>query len=282
MSSRHPKRRITARHFAFIPVEVLQSDTCMTLPNYSVRVLLAIAAQYRGNNNGDLSMTRSIALSFGIRSQQHLVTSLSMLLERGLIEKTRQGGKKPFGPTLYAITWQPIDDIRGKIGSGPTTTAKNTWVKWSPDLPGHQPSIKHQVRRRTASGLPADHVAAESGLPADQIGQFNGSAGSPPSRLWGEGVKRNLVPVSAAEARDRHSNDPQRGDSLNLMTAPVEMSRDGQLSERLIDSVGIESGQLTLIDAGVVLTVPDLESQLGYTRAHAVPRPKHHQGATKK
>jgi hypothetical protein len=39
-----------------------------------------------------------------------------------MIIKTRQGGKNY--PCLYAITWQPIDECRGKnLELGPTTTA---------------------------------------------------------------------------------------------------------------------------------------------------------------
>lgn len=130
MNRRHPKRRMTGKHFAQIPVEVLVSEACKTLSNFAIRVLLAIAAQFRGNNNGDLAMTWSIAQNFGIRSKEQLTLSIAVLLERGLIEKTRQGGKKPLGPCLYAISWQPINDLGGKIESGPTMTPSNAWAKW--------------------------------------------------------------------------------------------------------------------------------------------------------
>jgi len=49
------------KFFAAIPVEVLTSVACRTLPAYAVRVLLAVAAQYRGNNNGDLALTFATA-----------------------------------------------------------------------------------------------------------------------------------------------------------------------------------------------------------------------------
>jgi hypothetical protein len=191
-SRRHPKRRTTGKHFAQIPVEVLTSDACRSLPNYAIRVLIAIAAQYRGNNNGDLAMTRATARGFGVDSQEHLVRSLAALLERHLIEKTRQGGKKPFGPTLYAITWQPIDDLGGKIESGATTTPTNAWATWSLGLPADQSAKSHRVCRRTTLGLPADQSKAKSGLAADHKVPFIGSAGSPPSR-FGSGARSSSV-----------------------------------------------------------------------------------------
>ncbi len=184
--SRRRGFRIGGAHFAMIPVEVLESEACRTLPCYAHRLLIAIAAQYRGRNNGDLAMTRVIARRFGINSQDHLVYGLAALMERGLIRKMRQGGKKPMGPTLYAVTWHPVDDLKGKIEHGPTTTAANPWASWkSPasGLPTDQTKIKHQVCRRTASGLPTDQRRSKLGLPADQQPTFIGSAGSPPSNI---------------------------------------------------------------------------------------------------
>lgn len=155
---RHPKRRTSGKHFAQIPVEVLVSDACRTLPSYAIRVLVAIAAQYRGNNNGDLALTWTIGQEFGINSKKQLVASLGTLQLRGLIQKTRQGGKKPLGPCLYAITWQPINDLNGKIDSGPTTAAANTWASWTPP-PGcseRQSPENHQHHRGTISAPQGD------------------------------------------------------------------------------------------------------------------------------
>jgi hypothetical protein len=138
-----------------IPVEVLTSEACRTLPSYAVRLLLAIAAQYRGKNNGDLAMTRTTARAFGVLSQGHLVEGISALLARGLIQKTRQGGKKPLGPCLYAVTWQQIDDLGGKIECGPTTCAANTWAQWS-------------------SGPPKDRIGSAGGPESARIGSADG------------------------------------------------------------------------------------------------------------
>jgi hypothetical protein len=173
---------MTGQHFAQIPVEVMTSDAFRTLPNFAKVLVFAVAAQYRGNNNGDLAMTRATAHLFGVDSQGQLVRSLAMLLDRGLIEKTRQGGKKPLGPTLYAVSWQPIDDLRGKIDSGATTSPTNAWARWSSGPPRDQSTINHRVRRGTASGPPADQISPISGLPADLKPHFNGSAEGLPSR----------------------------------------------------------------------------------------------------
>lgn len=203
MSKRHPKRgMMSGRCFAAIPVEVLTSEACTSLPNSAVRILIAFAAQYRGNNNGDLALTWSIGKTFGIRSKEQLIAGIAMLQERALIQKTRQGGKKPLGPCLYALTWQPISDLAGKIESGQTFAATNAWAKWSSAPPVDQSAINHQHHGWTASAPPVDQTEAISAPPVDQRTPSIGTTGSPPSRSPREGaetvqgpVHRNVVPL---------------------------------------------------------------------------------------
>ena len=189
MSRRHPKRRMTGKHFAAIPVEVLTSDACRTLPAYTVRVLLAIAARYRGNNNGDLCMTWGTGRDFGIDSKKQLIASLAVLLERGLIAKTRQGGKRPLGPSLYAITWQPIDDLKDKIDSGPTTAATNAWAHWHAlSAPQRDQSAENQQHHRGTSTAPQGDQRVQLSAPqGDQTDPINGTTGGAPSRVWRQG-----------------------------------------------------------------------------------------------
>lgn len=169
-----------------IPVEVMQSEAFITLPNYAVRVLLVAAAQYRGNNNGDIAVTRSIAAPYGVTSHEHLVKGLAHLLARLLLQKTRQGGKKPLGPTLYALTWRPINDLGTKIDIGPTVIASNAWAKWIATVATPSSTKNHQACPRATSGLPAGQTEATSGLPADQsITEIRPAGRSPSiSRPW--------------------------------------------------------------------------------------------------
>jgi hypothetical protein len=185
------------KHFAMIPVEVLTSEAYRTLPNWAVPVLVAFAAQYRGNNNGDLALSWSMARLFGIDSKWQLTASIAMLLERGLIQKTRQGGKKPLGPCLYALTWQPINDLKGKIESGETFLATNAWAKWTSKSQSPASAINQQHLIRGASapaGVPLNPVSAPN--PGSRT-PSNGTCAGPPSiSRWG-------VPHLAGAARER-------------------------------------------------------------------------------
>jgi len=100
-----------------LPVRVLIAGAFKTLPVGYQRVLWILAAQYDGGNNGDLALTRKMAKHFGLNNERQRSHGLKELEVRGLIEKTRQGGLSYGGirrPTLWALTWRPIDYSDGK------------------------------------------------------------------------------------------------------------------------------------------------------------------------
>ena len=234
MSRRNSKRRMTGQHFAAIPVEVLQSDATRTLSNASFRVLIAIAAQYRGRNNGDLAMTRSIAKTFGINRQENLVTALAELQERELIVKTRQGGKKPLGPTLYAVTWQRVDDLGAKIEHGPTMAPTNAWATWKPSPAEPKPAapkINHWVRRGTRSGPLVDQTAPILGPLVDQRTPIIGSAGGPPSRISPEGhaLRSRSNPARPSKTRSKSPVQSRAVDRAKKLLANLPHLTDADL-----------------------------------------------------
>jgi len=61
----------------------------------------------------------------GWRSPTTLSRAKKELLERGWILVTRYGGQNLC--TLYAVTFQAIDDCKGKLDCGATTCATGTW-----------------------------------------------------------------------------------------------------------------------------------------------------------
>lgn len=103
-------RSQTGGRFALLPLSVLK-DPAVTSLDPAVRwVLVALAAQYSGGNNGAISLTLPVAREYGIRSSDTLRRGLSELCERRLIEKTFQGSYTPPLPARYAINWQPLND----------------------------------------------------------------------------------------------------------------------------------------------------------------------------
>lgn len=104
------KRRPKSEHFAKLPVSVLESAACATLPLAAFKVLTLLASGYSGSNNGTLSCTESWARKFGITGTDTVRLALKELERRGLVEVTRRGMRMKKVRTLYALTWLSVDN----------------------------------------------------------------------------------------------------------------------------------------------------------------------------
>lgn len=116
--------------FAALPHAVLESPGFISLSPYAVKLLVDLMLQYRGKNNGDLTMAWSVMAARGWRSKASLYNARKELLEAGFILLTRQGGKRV--PSLYAITWQPVDACGGKLDVA-TQTSSSSWENDAPE-----------------------------------------------------------------------------------------------------------------------------------------------------
>lgn len=116
--------------FMGIPLTVLESPSYNALGGWPTKLLIDIGKQYNGHNNGDLQAAYSQLKLWGWRSPATLNNSLKELQEVGLIQLTRQGGKNRC--SLYAITWQPIDECKGKTDIAATKQATNQWKQYRP------------------------------------------------------------------------------------------------------------------------------------------------------
>jgi hypothetical protein len=99
--------------YASIPRYVMETDAFKSLKGNSVLLLLLLAHQYKGNNNGDLTAAYSIYKDH-IKSTQTLFSARDELEKKGFIVVNSYGGMSFGGyklPTLYALTWLPVDDF---------------------------------------------------------------------------------------------------------------------------------------------------------------------------
>ncbi|WP_286749419.1 hypothetical protein [Marinobacter sp. UBA2688] len=125
--ARHTGRRSTAP-FLNIPKEVLGGEAYLSLGGWQVKLLVDIASQFNGKNNGDLTAAWSIMKERGWKSPGTLNKALKDLLDAGLIEETRSGGRHRC--TLYAVTWRGIDECKGKLDVNPKIVPSNLFQKF--------------------------------------------------------------------------------------------------------------------------------------------------------
>jgi hypothetical protein len=118
-------RRETGRFVAF-PHTVIKTQDYIGLSYKSKVLLMDLALQYYGSNNGDLTVAFAVLRNRGWKRQATISEAVKELLDADLIIRTREGQfRNPHSRcALYAITWQPIDDCNGKdLCVNPTTIA---------------------------------------------------------------------------------------------------------------------------------------------------------------
>lgn len=111
--------------FLALPHRLLESEQYARLSAQAVKLLLDVAAQYRGSNNGDLRATWKFMHGRGWRSRDTLLRAKTELLGAGFIEKTRDGSLR--FPALFAITWRSIDECGGKLSIPASHVASSLW-----------------------------------------------------------------------------------------------------------------------------------------------------------
>jgi hypothetical protein len=189
--------------------DMLQSDAYCALPHFARSVLAAIAAQYRGTNNGDLDFPDRKAKRYGIDNKER--SASRFLLEIvGLIEITRQG-RRVGGKgvcSLYALTCWPIDPSnKYDVPTVLQRPAPNTWARWK--RPMDWDEIVLRIRRR-AQGRETIPFSARAERLGPHVGAENGHV------------------QSAREEQKRSNFDPHDEDTF------LDSGRGVQQVERMV------------------------------------------------
>ena len=125
MASTKPRGRSKTARFTGIPHHVMDSANYRSIDGWGAKLLLDLAKQFNGYNNGDLSMAWSKMRDIGWRSKGTLNSAKDLLLKLGFIEITRQGGRHRC--SLFALTWAPINECKGRLEVKPTGQPSNLW-----------------------------------------------------------------------------------------------------------------------------------------------------------
>jgi hypothetical protein len=145
------KGRMESGSFIALPHALVRSPNWQACGGSAIKVVLHLAAQYNGHNNGDLSAPLS-AKPGGIASPSTLDRALTEAQHYGLILVTRHGGRNR--ASLYALTWQAIDHCKGKLEVGSTNTSPGDWKD------PHQP-FKSKAKKRIVT---TDSVRTRYGI----------------------------------------------------------------------------------------------------------------------
>jgi hypothetical protein len=102
-------------HFAGVPSIVMRHPDYINLGSNAKVLLFEFALQYYRTNNGKLCAVFSQMKNRGFKSETTLRKAIKELLDAKLIILTKIGmyGRGQRLPNYYAVTWQPIDDVKG-------------------------------------------------------------------------------------------------------------------------------------------------------------------------
>jgi hypothetical protein len=98
--------------FAALPHVVLESPGYRMASHTARSLLIDIAMQYTGSNNGKLTACEKYLKPKGWRSNDTVVRARRELINCGLLIETRKGGF-PNTSVWFALSWQVLDQARG-------------------------------------------------------------------------------------------------------------------------------------------------------------------------
>ena len=110
--------------FAALPHAYFKTAEYARLSFRARALLIELALQFFGSNNGGLTATYSTMRGRGFKSKDQLTKAIDELLARGWIQVSRQGGRTR--ATLYALTYRRIDQARPDLDVRPGPPS-NLW-----------------------------------------------------------------------------------------------------------------------------------------------------------
>jgi len=127
MTKSYAKAKGRNRKVSYVgfPRALINTRKYRSLSAHAVKLLLDLGSQYNGFNNGDLCLAWTLMVKVNWKSRSTLYKARKELIDVGFIMLTRQGGKNR--ASLYAITWNKIDQCKGKLDVSPTKIAPGYW-----------------------------------------------------------------------------------------------------------------------------------------------------------
>ena len=98
--------------FIALPMIVLKSPAYLGLSAHARSLLLEVALQFNGHDNGRMLLSRAHLLPRGWKSSDMITKAKRELLQAGFIFETVMG-HRPNKASWYAVTWQSLDKLLG-------------------------------------------------------------------------------------------------------------------------------------------------------------------------
>lgn len=186
-------------HSLRIYKDIYESPAFKALSAPDVMAYLALLAELKQYNNGDLSLPLTRAKTCGIGHHITLARSLRALCAVGLVELARKGGATKGGqrlPSLYRLTDRDCYDIP-KLHLE-AKAASNAWKKITSIEHGHEliQAAENAVKKDAAKLKSLGHAVTTIRTPSDVIPPVIRT----PSDPWPDGLGHAVTPGFCADS----------------------------------------------------------------------------------
>ncbi|MDR2875420.1 MAG: hypothetical protein LBV44_05770 [Methylobacillus sp.] len=123
--------------YVAIPFFLIQSQAFRALSQPAVKMLLQVATQYSGRNNGRLVMCDKFLKPFGWSSKDTIHKCRKELVEKGFLFQTRQGDANK--SSWFALTWHSLDWVVGMDISNDKSFKRSAYKDWSGEIKNSSP-----------------------------------------------------------------------------------------------------------------------------------------------
>ncbi|KFG94408.1 hypothetical protein GQ56_0126495 [Burkholderia paludis] len=130
-SKRHSTSSRDAGGFVPIPWMVLDSQAYLDLSHPAKALLLEIARQFHGDDNGRMIVTIAHLKPRGWTSNDTIQRAKQELLDAGLIYETAKG-RRPNRASWYALTWLSLDKLDGYDEGSAAGFVRSAYLKTQP------------------------------------------------------------------------------------------------------------------------------------------------------
>jgi hypothetical protein len=160
MKPKKRKQGSLGKGFAPLYENVLKSEPVRTLPLVTYKLFNTLTGLCKPWNNGAVPLCRSVLRDFGILSGDTTSRSITLLIERGLIVRTRKA--RPRHAALYGVCHLPLNaEAMKKTGARTPST---------PSVQRTENSVRPTDRESVAPRTELDVNYSDSVRPTDRVG----------------------------------------------------------------------------------------------------------------
>jgi len=192
------------KHFVALPMVVLDSPGYRRASCTARGLLIDIAMQYTGHNNGKLTSCAKYLGPLGWRSNDTIVRARRELIDCGLLIETRKGAR-PNKAAWFALPWLDLDQGNG-LDIEPKLYRRGAYM--TPEKPARtRASVIPNGGTVTGTIAPISGVRASILAPANgAIRATQGPSPAPPDGTYleipsGKGFAADVSPVSPSHSR---------------------------------------------------------------------------------